>query len=223
MTTASPFALPEDGPHILSVTELEALARKDKPAAVADLGPISVVPIDSIRPAKDNPRKISDKAVEVVALSIREFGWQQPIVVDTEGVIIAGHTRLRAAQSLGLSKVPVTVADRLTDSQVRAYRIGDNRSGDFTSWDFPELTKQLEELADEFSDVLVLADWQAIVTEFNDLEENAEALTLDDTVNDYMAESHKLTVVCDSEENARLIAVTLMDLVGVVDVRDARA
>jgi ParB-like chromosome segregation protein Spo0J len=190
---------------------------------VADLGAISVVPIDSIRPAPDNPRKISDKAVEVVALSLKEFGWQQPIVVDVDGVIIAGHTRLRAAQSLGLSRVPVTVADRLDGQQVKAYRIGDNRSGDFTSWDFPELTKQLEELAEGFSDVLVLADWQAIVTEFNDLAENAEELELDNTVADYTSEDYKLTVVCDSEENARLIAVTLMDLVGVVDVRDARA
>jgi hypothetical protein len=190
---------------------------------VADLGAISVVPIDSIRPAPDNPRKISDKAVEVVALSLKEFGWQQPIVVDVDGVIIAGHTRLRAAQSLGLSKVPVTVADRLDGQQVKAYRIGDNRSGDFTSWDFPELTKQLEELAEDFSDVLVLADWQAIVTEFNDLAENAEELELENTVADYTSEDYKLTVVCDSEENARLIAVTLMDLVGVVDVRDARA
>jgi hypothetical protein len=190
---------------------------------VADLGAISVVPIDSIRPAPDNPRKISDKAVEVVALSLKEFGWQQPIVVDVDGVIIAGHTRLRAAQSLGLSRVPVTVADRLDGQQVKAYRIGDNRSGDFTSWDFPELTKQLEELAEDFSDVLVLADWQAIVTEFNDLAENTEELELDNTVADYTSEDYKLTVVCDSEENARLIAVTLMDLVGVVDVRDARA
>jgi hypothetical protein len=190
---------------------------------VADLGAISVVPIDSIRPAPDNPRKISDKAVEVVALSLKEFGWQQPIVVDVDGVIIAGHTRLRAAQSLGLSRVPVTVADRLDGQQVKAYRIGDNRSGDFTSWDFPELTKQLEELAEDFSDVLVLADWQAIVTEFNDLAENAEELELENTVADYTSEDYKLTVVCDSEENARLIAVTLMDLVGVVDVRDARA
>lgn len=193
------------------------------PEPVADLGAIKIVPIDSIRPAPDNPRKISEKAVEVVALSLREFGWQQPIVVDVDGVIIAGHTRLRAAQSLGASRVPVTVADRLDPKQVRAYRIGDNRSGDFTSWDFPELTKQLEELAEDFSDVLVLADWQAIVTEFNELEENSESLELDPAVADYMSEDFKLTVVCDSAENARLVAAALMDFVGVVDVRDTRA
>lgn len=189
---------------------------------VAELGAITIVPIDSIRPAPDNPRKITDKAVEVVALSLKRFGWQQPIVVDSDGVIIAGHTRLRAAQSLGASRVPVTVADRLTEAEVRAYRIGDNRSGDFTTWDFPQLTIQLEELADEFSDVLVLADWKAVVTEFNDLTENTESLDLDPAVADYMAEGYKLTVVCDSEENARLVSAALMDFVGVVDVRDAR-
>ncbi|MCM1297626.1 MAG: ParB N-terminal domain-containing protein, partial [Muribaculaceae bacterium] len=74
--------------------------------------------IHSITPYENNPR-INDRAVEAVAASIKEFGWQQPIVVDKNGVIIAGHTRYKAALALGMEIVPVTVAD-LTEEQATA-------------------------------------------------------------------------------------------------------
>lgn len=200
-----------------------ATPTNDRPTNVSDIGTLRQLPIDSVTEAADNPRKIPEKAVALVAKSIEEFGWQQPLVVDTHGVIIVGHTRLRAAKRLGLKTVPAIVADRLTDKQVRAYRIADNRTGDFTSWDFPELTLQLEELADEFSEVLALADWQAVVTEFNQLEEGGTSeLEIDPDVADYMAEEFKLTVVCDSEESARIVAATVIELAGVTDVRDKR-
>jgi hypothetical protein len=136
---------------------------------IASLGTVKVLPIDDVRPAPDNPRKIGAAAVDVVAKSLAEFGWQQPLVVDTQHVVIAGHTRLLAAKKLGLSKVPVVVADNLTPKQVKAFRIADNRSADFTSWDFTALTQQLDELAADFSDVLALADWEAIVTDYEAL------------------------------------------------------
>src|SRR5439155_1403588 len=79
---------------------------------------------------------ISDAAVAKVAASIQEFGWRQPIVVDANRVIVAGHTRLLAARKLGLKEVPVHVADNLTPAQIKAYRLMDNRSHDETSWDF---------------------------------------------------------------------------------------
>ncbi|MGQ9919538.1 MAG: ParB N-terminal domain-containing protein, partial [Bryobacteraceae bacterium] len=79
-----------------------------------------------IRPYEKNPRQ-NDQAVDAVARSIREYGVKQPIVVDADGVIIVGHTRWKAAQKLGLEKVPVHVATDLSPEQARAYRIADNK------------------------------------------------------------------------------------------------
>lgn len=98
--------------------------------------------IDEIRPYENNPR-VNDGAVGAVAESIREFGFQQPIVVDRDGVIIAGHTRYKAAQKLGMTEVPVVVADNLTDEQVRAYRLADNKTGELAEWDFSALEEEL--------------------------------------------------------------------------------
>lgn len=123
-------------------------------------------PIGDIRGAEDNPRIITKAAIDMVAKSIKRFGWQQPIVVDSSGVIIAGHTRHLAAKQLGLQSVPVVVAKNLTPEEAKAYRIADNRTGDFSSWDYPELVDQLEELHVDFSEELALADWQSIVGEF---------------------------------------------------------
>jgi len=81
--------------------------------------------ISSIRPYENNPR-INASAVDAVAASIKEFGFQQPIVVDEEGVIIVGHTRYKAAIKLGLTEVPVKVAIGLSPTQAKAYRIADN-------------------------------------------------------------------------------------------------
>jgi ParB-like chromosome segregation protein Spo0J len=99
---------------------------------------ITMWPVARIIPYARNARKIPVAAVEKVAASIQEFGWRQPIVVDGAGVIICGHTRLQAAQKLGLREAPVHVAENLTPAQVRAYRLLDNRSHEETAWD-PEL------------------------------------------------------------------------------------
>lgn len=101
--------------------------------------------IDRLIPYDNNPRK-NDDAVEYVANSIREFGFQQPIVVDSEGVIIVGHTRLKAAQKLGLETVPVAVADDLTPNQIDAYRLADNKTNEFAEWDFEKLNEELESI-----------------------------------------------------------------------------
>jgi DNA modification methylase len=93
-----------------------------------------------------NARKISDAAVDKVAASIKEFGWRQPIVVDEQGVIIVGHTRLLAAKKLGLAQVPVHVARGLTPAQVKAYRLMDNRSHEEAEWDLELLPLELEDL-----------------------------------------------------------------------------
>src|SRR5260370_807935 len=105
-------------------------------------------PIDNPIAYSRNSRKIPERAVDKVAASIKEFGWRQAIVVDKDGVIICGHTRLLAAKKLGLKQVPVHVARNLTPAQVKAYRLMDNRSHDDTSWDEDLVGPELEELRD---------------------------------------------------------------------------
>ena len=99
-------------------------------------------------PYARNPRKISEQAIGAVAGSIKEFGFRNPIIVDGEGVIINGHTRLRAAQQLGLDTVPVIIASDLTPSQARAYRLSDNRVAEFTEWDAGLLEIELADIGD---------------------------------------------------------------------------
>ena len=101
--------------------------------------------IEKVKPYENNPRK--NNAVEKVAASIEEFGWQQPIVVDKSGTIIAGHTRYGAAKLLELKEVPVVVAD-LSDELANAYRIADNRTNEDSLWDFAKLTEELTKLKD---------------------------------------------------------------------------
>jgi len=103
------------------------------------------MPIGQIKPYKKNPRK-NEKAVPEVVKSLREFGFRQPLVVDSNMVLIVGHTRLLAAKELGLTKVPVHIASTLTPAQVRAYRIADNRSHDRSEWDVTLLNEELGEL-----------------------------------------------------------------------------
>ncbi|HOI56195.1 MAG TPA: DNA modification methylase [Phycisphaerae bacterium] len=112
--------------------------------------------IDDIRPYERNPR-INDQAVDAVAASLAEFGFRQPIVVDADGIIIAGHTRWKAARKLGLAKVPVHVATDLTPEQVRAYRIADNKSGELAEWDLEILPIELAELREGGFDMDLLA------------------------------------------------------------------
>jgi len=104
-------------------------------------------PIEKPTPYARNARVCPENAIAKVAASLTEFGWRQPIVVDEGGVIIAGHTRLLAAQRLGLETVPVHVAAGLTPEQVKAYRLMDNRSAQETSWDEELLPLELSELA----------------------------------------------------------------------------
>jgi DNA modification methylase len=103
-------------------------------------------PIERIIPFARNARKIPPEAIDKVAASIKEFGWRVPIVLDKDGVIICGHTRLLAAKKLGLQEVPVHVADNLTPAQVRAYRLLDNRSHEETAWDEDRLGLELLDL-----------------------------------------------------------------------------
>ncbi len=106
---------------------------------------IEIRKLTDIRAYTGNPR-VNDDAVAAVAASIREFGFRQPIVVDADGVIICGHTRYKAAQVLGLERVPVHVARDLTPAQIKAYRIADNKTAELSAWDFDLLPIELSEL-----------------------------------------------------------------------------
>lgn len=108
--------------------------------------------LQDLKPYENNPR-INDKAVEVVAKSIEEFGFKNPIIVDKDNVIVAGHTRYRASKRLGLETVPVIMADDLTPEQVKAFRIMDNKSAEMAEWDYEKLKEELESLQIEEYDL----------------------------------------------------------------------
>ena len=113
---------------------------------------IKDIATDRVIPYARNPRR-NDAAVAAVAASIREFGFRQPIVVDEDMTVLVGHTRLKAAQSLGLAKVPVHVAKGLTESQRKAYRIADNKLNDLAAWDDEMLALELVDLQNESYDL----------------------------------------------------------------------
>ena len=103
--------------------------------------------ISDIRPYEKNPRK-NDEAVKYVAESISQFGFKVPIVIDSNGVIVAGHTRYKAAKKLNLKEVPCIVADDLTEEQVKAFRLADNKVAEKAEWDFELLADELDNLFD---------------------------------------------------------------------------
>jgi len=116
---------------------------------------IKMVNIDQIKPYESNPR-INDAAVDAVAVSLREYGFRQPLVVDEAGVIIVGHTRWKAAKKLGLAKVPVHVAKDLSPEKAKAYRIADNQTNTLADWDYDLLPIELKDLQAADFDLSVL-------------------------------------------------------------------
>jgi hypothetical protein len=126
----------------------KAISKKSasKKTSIIDLK-IEVWSIDKPIPYARNPRQ-NEMTIDKVAASLKEFGWQQPIVVDQEGVVVVGHTRLAAAKKLEMTEVPIIVAKDLTKAQAKAYRIMDNRSHDDSKWDFEMLPLELVELRD---------------------------------------------------------------------------
>lgn len=101
--------------------------------------------LGEIREYEKNPRK-NDKAVNAVAESIEEFGFKVPVVIDRNGVIVAGHTRYKASKKLGLTEIPCVIADDLTDEQIKAFRLADNKTAELSEWDLELLSLELKEL-----------------------------------------------------------------------------
>jgi hypothetical protein len=113
---------------------------------------VNMTDILDLKEYADNPR-INKESVEKVVMSIKEVGWKVPIIVDEDNVILAGHTRLKAAQLLQLDKVPVHIAKDLTEQQKTAFRIMDNKSQDFSQWDNELLAGEFAKLADSDYDL----------------------------------------------------------------------
>lgn len=106
---------------------------------------IIYLPPEQITPYKNNPR-LNDNAVPYVMESIEKFGFKVPIILDRNNVIVTGHTRYKAALKLGLKEIPCILADDLTDEQIKAFRLADNKTAEFAEWDFDLLNQELAEL-----------------------------------------------------------------------------
>lgn len=180
--------------------------------------------LNEIKPYEKNPRK-NDEAVRYVANSIKEFGFKVPIVIDKDGVIVAGHTRYKAAKELGLESVPCIIADDLTPKQINAFRIADNKTSDKALWDNDLLGEELKNIMDSFD----MSDFGFGDFELTMLTEDFEPVAYDDTeYEEYSKEADKflakkrviITYTDDEiEEILKLLGVT--DIVKVVyDIKE---
>ena len=143
---------------------------------------IIVKKITDVKPYEKNPRR-NDDAVQYVAESLKQFGWKQPIVIDRNNIVVAGHTRLKAAKKLGYKEVPCIVADDLTDDQVKAYRLADNKVSEAAEWDWELLDEELDGLFD-FDMTVFGFEFEEAEEEYdepsgNEAERTAEAYNLD--------------------------------------------
>lgn len=108
---------------------------------------IKYIPIDDIKPYINNPR-LNEEAIPYVMNSIKEFGFKNPIILDKNNVIIAGHTRLESAKRLDMKEVPVIYADDLTEEQIKAFRLADNKVAEKSLWNYTKLDEELENILD---------------------------------------------------------------------------
>lgn len=153
-------------------------------------------PLERIIPYARNPRKNDGAAVDKTAASIKEYGWRQPIVVDAEGVIVAGHTRYKAAHKLGLAEAPVHVAAGLTPAQIKAYRIADNRVGEEAEWDEDLLKLEMEDLsADGGVDLLATGFDEDELERLLKMDDTLEGMPGDPGAGRYQ-EQYAVVVVC---------------------------
>lgn len=144
--------------------------------------------LSEIKPYEKNPRK-NDEAVKYVAESIKQFGFKVPIVIDKDGVIVAGHTRFKAAKNLGIAEVPCIVADDLTEEQIKAFRLADNKVAEKAEWDFGLLSEELDDLF----------DFDMAVFGF-DADENEETKPAErDDLSDQVGEMFQIIIECADE------------------------
>ncbi len=116
------------------------------------------VPLSDIQPYETNPRQIGDDAIDAVAQSIKLFGWQQPIVIDSTNKIVAGHVRYMAALKMGLESIPVKIADSLSDQEIKSYRLLDNKVAELSKWDSTLLDFELSGITSSLDDFFEQSD-----------------------------------------------------------------
>lgn len=100
------------------------------------------IAVNELQEYENNPRN-NDVAVDAVAASIQEFGFKVPVIIDSKMVIVAGHTRVKAAKNIGMETVPCIIADDLTPEQIKAFRLADNKVSELSNWDFTKLEEEL--------------------------------------------------------------------------------
>ena len=152
-----------------------------------------------IHPYPGNPRK-NDGAVDAVAESIRQCGYVAPIIVDEEGVILAGHTRYKALQKVGYTEAQVIVKEGLTEEQKKKYRLLDNKTNELANWDFELLAQELEGL--DFGELSL--GWDVYDISDDELDD-----LMSDEVERRVKERHRVVVDCDSEDEAEAVALLL--------------
>lgn len=157
------------------------------------------LPLKDIKPYENNPRK-NDDAVKVVAASLKEFGAQAPIIVDTNHVIIVGHTRWKAAKKLGWDEFPCIIADSLTEEQAAAYRLADNKTGEAAEWDEDKLDQELARILN--------IDMEQFGFDLSDDEDEDDKYTLKVNIPQYeiTGEEPNFADMLDSEKADSLIA-----------------
>ena len=143
--------------------------------------------IGDIKPYEKNPRK-NDSAVDAVANSISQFGFKVPVVIDKDNIIICGHTRYKAAQKLGLGVVPCVIADDLTEEQIKAYRLADNKVAELAEWDIDLLGEELDGIFD-----IDMSDFGFDMAEEEDTQTEREDLS------DKVGETYEVIIECDNE------------------------
>lgn len=137
--------------------------------------------INELVPYENNAR-INDKAIDVVANSIQEFGFKNPCIIDKNNVLVAGHTRVEACKKLGITKVPCIVADDLTEEQIKAFRIADNSSAQIADWDMDKLMAELETIDYDMSQYGLseqLAEIEKIIESNKEVEEDEYEMSED--------------------------------------------
>ena len=140
---------------------------------------IKMVKVEDLKPYENNPR-FNDDAVDYVAKSIKEFGFKVPMVIDKDNVIIAGHTRYKASLELGLEEVPAIIADDLTDEQIKAFRLADNKVGEKSEWDYELLSDELNDILNinmkdfGFLDIDTDIEWDNTITSTDKLDDSVE-------------------------------------------------
>lgn len=158
---------------------------------------IEYVGVNELNPYENNARKHSSVDVESIMASIEEFGFNDPIGVWKDNVIIEGHGRLMAAKALGMDKVPVIRLDELTDEQRRAYTLAHNKTAELSSWDFDMLEQELAEIDLDMSEF----GFENMIE--GDTDEPAK--TSDKDLSDKVADIYQIVIDCGSEQEQEKI------------------